>query len=498
MPDFASRAAIVLVLMLVTASGAGARLVGDDPARGAVEADERGRHLLDVAIGVEGAMGADLALRLLETGQLHTTGLRREARELVRLRLSVATEPFQPLVVSHRGADSRQQESSVALGIYPVDALSLRCRLAMQFFDPEPQTARGLVLDVAPGLELPPPECRDVLLPQVDVFYRTLSAILAGTLTARERRELLQWEIARRYVGGIGHPMQIAPAAAFIEALGAPRDVTDRLASELGAAVGRIPGSPRALFHVVAEQSWNPVGELLERLPEASRRQLCGELKGFVLRSLQAPRCADLPSDAYPAEALSYLNDTVFVSGPVVSDEAARRPVIGDAPAFTPIWSSARSRAYGRECQDINWDRRTMVKRGETEWTDWKLRYLKFASSLRDWSAISERDDYDYLVEKSSIIAVMLENAPDEASLLEVVEDFVSLVRHSNRSKVPSQVLLAHASVSLSRLPEARRKLVFEMLRSGPAPVSAYAEFQLEGVDAFRIVPPGGSPGGNK
>ncbi|MCC6742598.1 MAG: hypothetical protein IT175_01945 [Acidobacteria bacterium] len=477
----------IAVLLLTVITQSPVRTAAPDAAVPAERQDERGRRLLDIAIGTEGVLGADLALKLLETGRIGNDELRREAREFARSRVSMADDPFQVTMMPYDGYGARELETCMALEIYPVDALSLRCRLALQCLDADPQMARELVLGLEPGLEAPASGCGEALVPNVDVFYRTLPQILSTTLTAEEIRGGMKWEIARRYVDGVSHCSAIAPAAGFIQAIGAPQAVVDQLAVGLAGAVSRLEGSPRALFVAVTSRSWQPVGLLLEGLADGPRKALGGELRKFVVRSLTVPRCADLPAETYPKELLDYVNDTVFADRPIAPDSSATRPPRGEAAVHTPIWVSPQSARYLYEFQVFNWERKQAAHNGKELTAEWKLRYLEYASKLRNWNSLGSGDDYDYLVEKGSIILGMLENAPDEESQLEVLKDFASLVRHANRAKVPPYVLLGHVAVALSRLNEVRRNLALEMFRTGQGHVAAYAELQLEGVDAFGI-----------
>lgn len=481
---------MALVVVLGVAFGNAAKATTGDGSPGVVLEDARGRDLLNVALGIDGVMSCDLALRLLETGQLHTPELRREACELALARMSAASDPFPLDLVADLQSGTREDETHMGLELFAVDRLSMRCRLVVQYLEVDPQLARELLLELPPGLGIPKSGCTDGLLPTAGVFYRTLRVVLAETLTAEERRNGLHWEIARRYVGGITTVGEIAPACAFIDSLDAPTAVVELLGAELAGAIARLEASPRWIFQRALRTNWQPVSTIFERLArsETVSKRLREELRQLVLRSLAAPRCADLPAAAFPTDDVAYFNDTFFSARPLQRDEATD-PSRGEAPKRTSLWTSKTSARYLFEFQNLNWERKLMEERKETNWTEWTIGYRKYAARLRDWTSIDERDDYDFIVQKGSLTSALLENAPDEASQLEAIKDFVVMMRHANRAEIPPYVLVHHAAVTLSRLRESRRRTALEMFKSGPGVVSAYAALQLEGVDVFRIAP---------
>ena len=449
----------------------------------------RGRSLLGVALGVDGAMGADLALRLLETGQLPTAALRREACDIVRARMRDASEPCPVEFVDGRHiacSDCREWLRYVGLSTLPVDALSLRSRLAKQLLGLDAKEALELLLELPPGLDLPKAGCREVLIAMPDVYFRSLREVLPAGTSVRERREGRHWEIASRYVGGVATVSSIGPAADLIVSLGAPQTVTEPLAAELADALDRLEASSREVFHLgERKRGVEAIIALCDRLGTSSpvQKRLQESLRALVLRSLAAPRCVDVSKESMP-EIATYFNEKLFNDHPITRDDVITPPT-GEGASVSDGWTSTASRRLLTDFQILNTARREMEP--GTDMTAWKLEYGKYASRIRSWSSIDEVDDFDYIAQKTSLVAGLISLAPDDATRLESIRDFVVMIQHAKRASTPPHLLLSHASVTLSRISAADRKTVLEMFKSGPGLLSAYATFQLEGIDVFRI-----------
>lgn len=473
-----------VVVMVILGVGARAAVL-DDADRRPTEGD-RDRALLDVAIGVGGSMGADLSLRLLEQGQLRTRALRREACDVARARMAEATEPL-PLLVATGFGENREVERGAALKQYRVDALSLRCRLARQLLELDRREARETILELQPGLGIPESGCQDILIPSSSVFFATLGEVLEESLSTAERRQGLQWEIARRYVGALRTPVEIAPACKLVTSLGARAGELEMTVAELADAISRMPGSPRALLVMSDYERAGPaIAGLLEavRRSEPTHKRLREALRGLVVRSLEGPRCADL-STSTTGILLEYFNDEVLAGHPIQAGEL-KLPSAGDYGKEHQLYSSAKSRRMLEELKDLYAAQRQLGP--ESDRSEWVRRFDVYLASVRSWNAVEERSDMDYVSEKTPTVTLLIEIAPDRGRRLEVVRDFAVMLRHATTAGSLEYVPLSLASYVVCRLEGAEREQVLEMFRtSGSSLLSAYATLQLEGVDVFDI-----------
>jgi hypothetical protein len=464
-------------------ASAGRRAVPEDEPAGI----DRERRLLDTASAIEGDSGAYLVLRLLETSALKDRDLRREGFEAVRVRMPDASEPW-PLALDIGTAESREAQRFGAMGHLRADALTLRCRLALEMVRSDRRAARELLLELPPGLGVPADECRSFLMPTAEVFYETLPKVLASSLTAGELRRGVKWEIARRYLAAVGTPLDIGAASAMITALEPPAEEIELLVAQLTAAISKMPGSWRAIAQMAGNRGAGPrIEGLLERLGgrEAARRELRAALRGLVERSLEAPRCADAAADM-TANVLEYFNAVVLADRPLAAADI-EPPARGEAGVENRLYVSAASRRILTEIKAL------VHERPEAE-SDVIRAYDACLAKVRDWSSVEERSDGDYVSQKAYILMELIRLAPDRSRRVDALSEYVAITRHAKRAETPDGVLVVQAVFLLWRLDADDRRLVLEMLRAGGPPLlAAYATLQLDGVDAFGIETPAGA-----
>ena len=446
------------------------------------------RRLLDMSIGVDGAMGADLALKLLELEHIRNRTLRREACRVARARIADATEML-PLQMALGFGENREVERAGALSWFRVDALSLRCRLSRQLLEIDRREAREVLLELPPGIGVPNTGCEDILIPNAGVFYTTLGEVLQGSLTATERRQGLAWEMARRYVGALRTPLEIAPACKLVLSIGARTGELESAAAELTSAISRMRGSPRALL-VLADQKSTAgvIAGLLEALRESepTHRQLREALRGLVIRSLEAPRCADLAPDA-TGLIVEFFNEAVLSDHPIQVDQL-QSPPLGNRGKEHSLYTSVKSQRMLDGLKNLNAAHRRLESGADR--TEWIRSFDEYVSELRSWNAVEARSDADYVSEKTPTVSMLIELAPDGARRMEVVRDFASVVRHASTAGTPEYVPLAMALYVVCRLEGTARQAILEMFKaSGSGPLAAYAALQLEGVDVFGATP---------
>ena len=472
--------ALAALLVLVT----GVLPAHATQAKGRAADTELERRLLDASIGVEGAMGADLALKLLELGHIRNRSLRREACRVARARIADASEAL-PLQMALGFGENREVERAGALSWFRVDALSLRCRLARQLLEIDRREARELLLELPPGINVPETGCEDILIPNAGVFYATLGDVLAGSLTASERRQGLEWEMARRYVGALRTPLEIAPACKLVMSTGARAGELESAAAELTSAISRMRGSPRALLVMTDQKSTGvAIAGLLDavRGSESTHRQLREALRGLVVRSLEGPRCADLAPDT-TGLIMDYFNEEVLSGHPVVVGEL-QSPPLGDRGKEHPLYASAKSQRMLDGLKNLNAAHRRLEPGADR--TEWIRSFDEYVTELRSWNAVEARSDSDFVSEKTPTVSMLIELAPDGSRRMEVVRDFASVVRHANTAGTPEYVPLAMALYVVCKLEGTERRAILEMFKaSGSGTLGVYAALQLEGVDVF-------------
>lgn len=463
----------------------------DSAAAARQAADTREQVLMDLALGAEGELAADLVLRLVENGHIRSDARRRQIGELVLARLSSANEPYPLDFIPGYGFGNREGDRYSGITIYPVDALSLRCRVVRQMIAEQPEAARFALFELDPDLGLPKVACSQIVLPKVEIFYQTLGEVVAHCFTTEERKDGAHWETVSRYLAGITSPVQIGPACKLIMTVGAPPAVRERFVSDIAGAIGKLEPSPRALFLLTmwSAARIDAMPEVLTAVKDSpdTHRALRDAFRKFVTASLGMPRCGDLAQDAVP-EFLEQLNSDTFAGKPILADELTS-PVRTKGAAAHVFWVSPESKRMLLAFQNLNTARRSMEP--GTDMTEWRAEYLRVLGQFRDWTAVSERSDYDYVSQKGQLMAGMVENAYDDATRTEAIRDFLAMMRHANAAQIPGHVMLLSTVIMFERSTPATRTAMLEGLRSsGTRSLSVYAALQLEGVDALRIEAP--------
>lgn len=449
--------------------------------------EQQDRRLLEICSGADGELGADLALRLVETGRLRSPALRLEALELALSKCSDAVEPYPVVMIPRHGNGNREGYREGAIHFFRTDGLSLRCRAVVALLGSDPARARFELERFPVDLDLRAEQCGDALIANPGVFYETLGEVIGRGYTGAERRDGVQWIDAARWIGSIVSLSQIAPAAKLILEIKPPADVTERLTNELATTVAKLPASPRGVV-VLGFRSENleSIRALMVSLPRDSAAAVALEqaLRKLVISSANAAACRDVGRE-WMQQVVDTFNTEILPRRQVRTDEL-KYSTGGEAPVFAEMWTTPVSRRMLFDYQVLNTSFREMDTKADP--TQWRLDYLKYLGRLRDWSAASEDSEFDYLVQKASLVSGMLDLAFSNELREEILGDFTVLARHVNSGNIPPTVIPFLVSVNIRKLDPDLRKVVLERLAaSGPQSVAAYASLQLEGVDGLRI-----------
>jgi hypothetical protein len=413
------RAILITALAAGLTTGAAGRAACQDGPGAAIDG------LIDTARTLPAEFRSDVLIRLADSGMIASPSAEGDALAEAFMFASGAEEPFHLDWWGPLGGiriSSRQATRASAFA-NQLDQLTLETRALRLLADIDVERAWSLEPFVT--LQLPPLHCQDMFGHNVENAYRNLAAF-AGTLPDEYRFLVLE-----RYVGAMSSSLQIAPTAALLANVPMSRDErsllirdfafelahiadTDR-AFTIAVARDRLPEHIRELGALVLWQDEDPAA-LLEAFrsflaAHFSGRRCAGDLEGPDLRmtqwfndDLRKLTSADIPPIDYDA----------FAGHPI---ERWSRP---DDPANTPGYDE-----LAREITEAlgSASAGPAARRGAIAPTPFLKTPEVAVSDVLVWQGIGSRSPADFMIEKASLLQVLVSRLPAGDWLREAVMD---------------------------------------------------------------------------
>jgi hypothetical protein len=355
--------------------------------------------LADRAAGAPPEFSADILLKLAGHPDVHDKAWRIRVIEDAFAIAANAQNPYKRVGSSNTDTlDARQSWD------HGLDALSLQCRAVESMLGVDPKQARDL-FDRITLRQLPRPECREALSPDISGYYKTLTLILGGAYSAAERAKGRDIEALESQIQLAGAPSQIAPLARVI--LTAPVNTTERqrLLSALAVALPRLSTSDRQFR--ACEYDLSNVSYEIQRQAPAALAVWAPAMREFLVRQYRIPRCGDhhdskdgLPETASEFNAFleKLKSEQASVSNtvkPITKDEA-RPSEVADSMQVVMFWQSDAARKILSALKWLTHGNRDLPD-SQRFWTDaeratteWEARRLELLKLLDDWNEGSE------------------------------------------------------------------------------------------------------------
>lgn len=399
---------------------------------------------------------ADVLIRIAESGRIKDRAQKRKLLEDAFRRASEAQHPVQRRYAG-REVDTRQGYLAYAFDL-KLDALSLRSRAVKAMLPVDARRARELFSEL-PKLKLQPLDCGDVLVYDVSLFYETLIEVAAKAFTPEERRQSEHFRFVLPYIEGISSPAEIGPAAKAAVAIKPTPPQLAMLAQAFGRALKQIPGDDRSLTYWLTRGTG--IGGDFRKLVEACdqhgvlTRELVGEFRSYLVRSLRDGRCSDNIPQSLPPTLPSYIDGLNKVLGfaPSISIDEIEPVKINAAVRPASYWRSSEARNLLVKARKLRFGSGSKpLSAEEKNEQGWQVALTDFLNDLEAWDAGQAESEVDYFHQKSVMYRASLELAPEGSARDQILRKFAGFLGDSYLSVDSRIEWLLHAKFLLGQL----------------------------------------------
>src|SRR5215472_6645991 len=197
--------------------------------------------LIDQARAIPPEFCADVLLRLVTTGPIQEQKWKRELIEEAFRSGAHAQLPY-----SRRGGvhtDTRQNHEAWESDL---ETLTLQSQAVQAMIPIDPVRARAMFDDIA-FPELPNPDCKEALTPQVEIYYNTAKNAFPYGFTPKEIEKEEHLRFLERLTGSMRSSAQILPVLSMIQSVKVTAEQKQALFGTYARALDRVSGSDRAL-----------------------------------------------------------------------------------------------------------------------------------------------------------------------------------------------------------------------------------------------------------
>jgi len=394
------------------------------------------QSLAELARGAPPEFTADALLRIVEQwreqGRPADKDARRDLIEEAFRSAAAAGFPVRMQGLAGATGDTASGSLSRAYAL-KLDALSLESRAVHDMLPLDPANARKLFGEIARPT-LAPLTCDDALVYDLSDFYQSLSAVVNGTFTPKERAKDEHLSLLSDYLGQATSPLELAPLVQVILGASLTEQQKQALMARLEALLESMQTDDRSFSAALSALHSLSLAELQTSLEKYRRRN---------------HECA---SDASQGDKAT---------------PPAKKP---STPKLDPYWQSAASKRmleYGRKLRYSEGRALTDADRSTPEWQQQVADYLNLMSL---WSADQENSEADYYHEKCIVLTALIELAPPGPLTDKLLADYVDFVGNSNLYRESPAEWFSEPRALLDRMepmPAIHAKILDAFRRSG-------------------------------
>ncbi len=234
------------------------------------------------------------ASKLIHIATLHAGSDVDWKRELLLEAFQFAERAQHPVKLKALGGPAAQPPDAALQSFeLKLDRVSLQTSVVMELLKFDQPKALELVRTMA-RLQIPAGRCEDSAWPDVEAFYTMLMYVATDCFTPAQKQRNLDLAFLEPFIQAIEHPSQVGPAARIVNSVGVMMAQRARLVQAFARALANVGYDDRAF---AAEQD-TAIQAVLNLSYQASSRELptgelMDQLRDYLVRQLNAPRCAD-------------------------------------------------------------------------------------------------------------------------------------------------------------------------------------------------------------
>jgi len=367
--------------------------------------------LTDQARALPPEFCADVLLRLVATGRVQESKWKRELIEEAFRAGAHAQLPYR-----RRGGVHTDTRQSHEAWDNKLEALTLQSRAVQAMTPIDPLRARAMFDEIA-FPELPNPDCKEALTPQLDIYYLAATNVFPAGFTPKEIEKEDHVRFLKRLIGSMRSPAQTGLVFLMLEIVKPTAEQKQALFGMYAAALDRVSGSSRAFADRLV------VPAAMRRSPNETMPAMATAIRNYIVRHLSGARCSDtLPKDGKPEPLVEQFNSLLAGVNlpdikPISAEEVQPLKVEGTFK-LDEFWQSPRSKQVLERLRwlthgnrDMPGDKRfwTLEERSANEWT---ARYYDTFKLIEGWKEDEEPSREEYFAMKAGTYGSLARLAP--------------------------------------------------------------------------------------
>lgn len=405
---------------------------------------------------------AYVIFQLLESGVIDD---KKKKAELIEEVFNSAYSTQHQLKLKDFNDDTVTRSGMLQYGLgLNLDRLSIQCRAVREMIAIDKQKAREMFRDILIP-EMKSLKCEDPMIPDVSIYYDTLTAITGRTFSEDEVKKREHIIITEQALSGIVSPLQLGPATKVIASIKAqPQDISSLLGIFSKRMSDMSCDSRSFLWAIRTLDSDIKNLAVYCRGKGVPADYLIDSYRTFLAGNMSKNWCDDYPDKSKVIAKVtkqyesfnSLLNEIIGENGkvlPLQVKELTPKGFSGSLQTYSyersatvrNLYKGIRSLRYTE-----NGKQRSVTER---EGKLWQSELSKFYSSLNSWAKGDGLSDIDYFHQKILLMGQLLQITPKtDPQYQNTLFDYMSLLSQDRSQQENAVEWLWEALVPFSRM----------------------------------------------
>jgi hypothetical protein len=355
------------------------------------------RSIVDRANSAPPEFASDALLRMVESGKLADKNARRSLVEQAFQSAGSAKFPLRMQALPGATTDTRSDSLDHAYAL-KLDSLSLQSRAVRDMLPLDAAKAREIFGEIVKP-ELLPLTCDDSMVYEPSEYYLTLSAVVNGAFTPKEKAKEDHVNLMLEALAQITSPSQLVPLSGAIQSIG-------------------VTAAQRQIL-------WTHFNGLLESMQPDDRSfaATLAAISGLSTPGVQASL------DKYRQKSRGCEGDAGSWQAAKTESASGKTP---STPKLERYWQSANAQQLlkaGRKLRFASNER--LFTDADRETQEWQQQLADYLNLVADWSADQEQSDAVYYHEKCQVYTSLLDLVPAGSQREKILADYVDFISGS-------------------------------------------------------------------